>query len=123
VGNSSDLRSDLRSSCSPKGLFSDVPHWVAQGRQAEAHCCSADKGRENGPSRPPAVTLRQAVYLPPGLSNPMKVAHDAAIYRMFHKEAGLIEADGGTIKRVVLDYELKRKVYSPLAKARGAAPP
>src|SRR5262249_47740758 len=58
----------------------------------------------------------QAVYS--GFVKPAEVAHDAAIYRMFHKEAGKIVKEGGVIRRVVLDYELKRNVYAPLAKAR-----
>lgn len=58
----------------------------------------------------------QAVYA--GFVKPAEVAHDAAIYRMFHKEAGKIVSQGGTLRRVVLDYELKRNVYAPLAKAR-----
>jgi hypothetical protein len=62
----------------------------------------------------------QAIYS--GFVKPGEVAHDAAIYRMFHKEAALIENAKGSIKRVVLDYELKRKVYSPLAKARHKSP-
>jgi len=37
---------------------------------------------------------------------------------MYQAEAGLIQERGGTIQRVVLDYELKRQIYSPLAKAK-----
>src|SRR5262249_23736673 len=47
-----------------------------------------------------------------------EVAHDAAIYRMFQAEKRRIEQAGGTIQRIVLDYELKRLAYTPLAKAR-----
>jgi len=50
------------------------------------------------------------------------VAHDAALYRMYQAEAGRIEQEGGRVRRVVLDYELKRTVYSPMAKARALAP-
>jgi len=62
----------------------------------------------------------QAVYA--GFVKPAEVAHDAAIYRMFHKEGAQILNEGGTIRRLVLDYELKRKVYSPLAKVRHLPP-
>jgi len=58
----------------------------------------------------------QSVYA--GFVKPNEVVHDAAIYRMYQAEAARIEAEGGSVKRVVLDYELKQKVYSPLAKAR-----
>ena len=67
------------------------------------------KNKQAGPSG-------QAVYA--GFVKPNEVAHDAAIYRMYQAEAARIEAEGGVVERVVLDYELKQKVYSPLAKAR-----
>ena len=49
---------------------------------------------------------------------PAEILHDAAIYRMFKAEADRIEQAGGRVRRVVLDYELKQKAYSPLAKAK-----
>ena len=58
----------------------------------------------------------QALYA--GFVKPREIAHDAAIYRMFQAEAAHIEKQGGRVKRVVLDFELKKKAYSPLAKAR-----
>jgi hypothetical protein len=59
----------------------------------------------------------QALYA--GFVKPREAAHDAAIYRMFQAEAARIEAQGGRVNRVVLDFELKKKVYSELAKAHG----
>jgi hypothetical protein len=58
----------------------------------------------------------QALYA--GFVKTREMRHDAAIYRMYQAEARQIHAAGGHIKRVILDYELKRKVYAPLAKAR-----
>ena len=58
----------------------------------------------------------QQVYS--GFVKEREVQHDAAIYRMFQAEAARIEQRGGRIRRVILDYELKQKVYSPLAKAK-----
>ena len=58
----------------------------------------------------------QATYA--GLVKPREVPHDAAIYRMYQVEAASIRARGGAVRRVVLDYELKRNVYAPLAKDR-----
>lgn len=58
----------------------------------------------------------QAIYA--GIAKPREVAHDAAIYRMYQAEADRIERAGGKVHRVVLDYELKKQVYSPLAKAK-----
>jgi hypothetical protein len=57
-----------------------------------------------------------------GLVKPREVAHDAAIYRMYHVEAAEIDRRGGSVKRIVLDYELKKNVYQPLAKARNLPP-
>jgi hypothetical protein len=58
----------------------------------------------------------QALYA--GFVKPREIAHDAAIYRMYQAEAAHIQEQGGRIKRVVLDFELKKKAYAPLAKAR-----
>ena len=58
----------------------------------------------------------QAMYA--GFVKPREIAHDAAIYRMFQAEAAHIRSQGGSIKRIVLDFELKQKAYSPLARAR-----
>ena len=63
---------------------------------------------------------RQALYA--GLVKPREIAHDSAIYRLYHAEAGHIEQGGGRIKRVVLDFELKKRAYSPLAKAQKLGP-
>jgi hypothetical protein len=60
----------------------------------------------------------QAVYA--GFVKPAEVPHDAAIYQMYQAEAKAIEAKGGRIRRVVLDYELKKEVYSRLAREREA---
>ena len=43
-----------------------------------------------------------------GLVKPRELAHDAQLFRLFQAEASRIEAEGGRIDRVVLDYELKR---------------
>lgn len=43
-----------------------------------------------------------------GVVKPRELAHDAQVYAAFREEAGCIEADGGRVTRVVLDYELKR---------------
>lgn len=63
---------------------------------------------------------RQKLYR--GFVKPREARHDAAIYRMYQAEREKIEKAGGQIRRIVLDYELKQKVYSPLAKAKKLAP-
>lgn len=62
----------------------------------------------------------QALYA--GFVKAREVAHDAAIYRMYQAEGARIENAGGKIRRVILDYELKQKIYSPLAKAKTFPP-
>jgi hypothetical protein len=76
----------------------------------------------HGGSRTGLTSLpdQQAVYS--GLVKPAEVRHDAAIYRMYHAEKEKIERSGGHVRRVVLDYELKRAAYSPLAKAKALGP-
>ena len=66
-------------------------------------------------------TSGQALYA--GFVKPREIAHDAALYRMYQAEAKHIESQGGRIKRIVLDFELKKKAYSPLARARELSPP
>ena len=39
---------------------------------------------------------------------PREIGHDSQLYRLYQAEARRIEADGGRVDRVVLDYELKR---------------
>jgi hypothetical protein len=58
----------------------------------------------------------QAFYA--GFVKPREIVHDAAIYRMYRAEAERIAKDGGRVRRVILDYEIKQKVYRPLAKIR-----
>jgi hypothetical protein len=47
-----------------------------------------------------------------GVVKPRELAHDSHIYRAFKEEAERINADGGRVTRVVLDYELKREYQS-----------
>lgn len=53
-----------------------------------------------------------------GFVRPSEMVHDAAIYRVYQAEATRIAKEGGQIHWITLDYELKRKVYCPLAKER-----
>lgn len=51
-----------------------------------------------------------------GLVKPRELQHDVAIVRMYYAEARRIESTQGRIRRIVLDYELKQKVYAALAR-------
>ena len=54
----------------------------------------------------------QEVYS--GFVKPKEAKHDAELYRVYQREASRIEERGGRVRRVVLDYELKKKVNGDL---------
>lgn len=56
----------------------------------------------------------QSVYS--GIVKKRELRHDAAIYEVYQKEARKISQSGGTPKRVVLDFELKKNINRQLAK-------
>jgi hypothetical protein len=55
----------------------------------------------------------QVVYH--GFAKPREAHHDADLYRLYQKAAAKIERAGGWNLCVVLDYELKKRVYHDLA--------
>ena len=52
-----------------------------------------------------------------GLKKPKEAFHDAELYRLYQKISDEIEARGGIVVRVKLDYEIKRDLYADLARA------
>ncbi len=56
----------------------------------------------------------QALYF--GFAKPREADHDANLYRLYQKAACKVTRAGGRNLRVVLDYELKKRVYHDLAK-------
>ena len=52
-----------------------------------------------------------------GLKKPNEAAHDADLYRLYHKVSDEIESQGGRVVAVRLDYELKDELYSRIARA------
>src|ERR1017187_6666994 len=56
----------------------------------------------------------QAIYA--GIVNKRGLRHDAAMHDIYRQEAQAISRSGGTPKRVVLDFELKKHVNSQLTK-------
>jgi hypothetical protein len=71
-------------------------------------------------TKPHGLDAQQALH--EGFVKPREARHDAALYRLFHKAADRITSQGGTKLRVVLDFELKRKLYRELAKLKSLAP-
>jgi hypothetical protein len=62
----------------------------------------------------------QALYS--GIVKKRELRHDAAIYDLYQKERQKISASGGRVKRVVLDFELKKNVNRQLAKIQTLSP-
>jgi hypothetical protein len=51
-----------------------------------------------------------------GFTKPREAHHDADLYRLYQKAAAKIDGQGGRNLRVVLDYEMKKRLYRDLAK-------
>ncbi|HWY54149.1 MAG TPA: hypothetical protein VNZ03_06775 [Terriglobales bacterium] len=66
--------------------------------------------------------LRQDQQLYAGLVKPREVEHDTQIYRAYLKEMRRLESLGGSNPRVILDFEIKRKVQRALYAQRKADP-
>ncbi len=62
----------------------------------------------------------QALYH--GLVKPRELKHDAALYRLYQRELNRISQRGGHAGRVVLDYELKRRIHRDLARLEQQPP-
>jgi hypothetical protein len=108
------MREELRS-LARQNLVQRKTVWTGRHRDKETFWALTEQGkrlaRRNG-----AIPSRQALYA--GFVKPAELRHDAAIYPMYQKEAQRLTKEGARIQRIVLDYELKKKVYSPLAKAK-----
>src|SRR5260370_8516838 len=60
------------------------------------------------------VSNDQEIYA--GFVKPREVKHDAELYRVYQKEEDRIDRRGGRVRRVLLDFELKRKVNRDLVR-------
>ena len=111
--NDERFRKDLRSLREQRLLT------VQSGSRANGEYISLTRaGKELTQS---ALSKRdQAVYS--GIVKKRELRHDAAIYDVYQKEANKISKGGGTPKRVVLDFELKKQVNRHLAKIQTVPP-
>jgi len=104
-------------------MESDVQHLRHQGlieqRSIEGHesyskqVFTLTKEGHNLLSRQNLIPDRQATYH--GFVKAKEARHDADLYRLYHKVAKEIDRVGGKVRRVVLDYELKRELYRKLS--------
>ena len=60
------------------------------------------------------VERGQAIYA--SFVKPAEASHDASVYRMYEAEATQIQHRGGTVRRVLLDFGFKKKIYKELNK-------
>jgi hypothetical protein len=117
-GRAAEMRQDLRS-LREQGLIQYRKVWT-RGRGERLDVVVLTRSGKQLLEQPGNARDGQQVYA--GFVKPNEVAHDAAIYPMYHAEAHRITQAGGHVRRILLDYELKRRVYSPLAKAKGLPP-
>lgn len=113
-GKAGPLEQDLRHLKNEK-LVQLKTVWTGRDREKTVFVALTKAGKRAVKRDPERVAL-QAIYA--GFVKPAELRHDAAIYPMFQKEADRLRSEGSRIRRIVLDYELKKKAYSPLAKAK-----
>jgi hypothetical protein len=112
-GNLPQMESDVRS-LTRQGLV--------EGRTIEGHSSysttvlTLTKEGHRLLVRGQIVSSRQATYH--GFVKPKEARHDADLYRLYQKVAKEIERAGGKVRRVVLDFELKKDLYQALSRMR-----
>jgi DNA-binding MarR family transcriptional regulator len=88
------------------GLVQTVPYGV--GRHRTTLVVLTESGRDLLEThRHPTDGRPQVFYA--GLVKPREVPHDSHLYRAYLRAADRLTARGATVRRVVLDYELKRE--------------
>jgi len=117
-GNQARMLQDLRS-LTAQGLVERKSVWTGRDGEVDTFWALTKEGKRFLKKQYP-VPFGQALYT--GFVKPAELRHDAAVYRVYQREAAEIEKNAGRIRRVVLDYELKKRAYSPLAKAKALAP-
>ena len=113
-GDEDRFRKDLRN-LTDQRLVTVQPDSMAKGSYVSL--TRAGKGLTEANFR---TNPDQAIYS--GIVKKRELRHDAAIYDVYQKEAQKISKSGGTPKRVVLDFELKKNVNRQLAKIQNLSP-
>jgi DNA-binding MarR family transcriptional regulator len=88
------------------GLVRAMPHLV--GRERTTLITLTERGRDllEANRTQTGDEARQAFYA--GLAKPRELTHDAQLYRAYLRAADRLRDSGANVRRVVLDYELKR---------------
>src|SRR6266403_842188 len=110
-GNHDRLKPDLENLVR-QGLveMKSVPHEETGSR----HLLTLTKNGHRFLTQTQSAAKGQALYH--GFTKPREAHHDADLYRLYQKASAKIENQGGRNLRVVLDYELKKRLYHDLAK-------
>jgi len=112
-GNYTQMESDIRS-LSRQGL---VEQRTIEGHSSySTKVLTLTKDGQRLLERAQLVSSRQATYH--GLAKPKEARHDADLYRLYQKVAREIERSGGKVRRVILDFELKKDLYQALSRMR-----
>lgn len=110
-GNQARLEQDIQN-LRKQGLISQRE--IEARNQPKFHVLSLTKDGKRFLEHQNRVPRSQALYA--GFVKPKELAHDAELYQLYQKVASEIERGGGTVRRVVLDYELKEELYHALSK-------
>ena len=112
-GNSGSFRQDIRV-LSERGLAKErtVRH-VRSGREYRVVVLTR-QGRNALRKSSASRDDGQQYYA--GFVKPAEVRHDVGLYRMYQVEAARIEGEGGAVRRVTLDFEFKKQVFTELNK-------
>ncbi len=112
-GNHARMESDIRS-LTRQGL---VEQRTIEGHSSySTKVLTLTKDGHRVVERAGLVSSRQATYH--GLVKPKEARHDADVYRLYQKVSREVERSGGKVRRVVLDFELKKDLYKALSRMR-----
>jgi hypothetical protein len=92
------------------GLARTMPYVV--GRERTTIVTLTDRGRDvlQAAYRPRDDARRQVFYA--GIAKPRELAHDVRVHEAYRDAAERLSADGASVRRVVLELELKREYQS-----------
>jgi len=112
-GSGDQMQSDIRS-LTRQGLIEE--RTIEGHRSYSTKVVTLTKEGHRLVDRAQLVPSRQATYH--GFVKPKEARHDADVYRLYQKVAREIEHSGGKVRRVVLDFELKKDLYKALSRMR-----
>jgi hypothetical protein len=112
-GSRMQMESDIRS-LTRQGLVEQ--HTIEGHTSYSTKILTLTKDGHRLLERAQLVSSRQATYH--GLVKPKEARHDADLYRLYQRVAREIERSGGKVRRVVLDFELKKDLYKALSRIR-----